>query len=408
MLNKMKKEPLLESFRDINHRFIDLIDVLSALSGLSMIDSEHTTEQHLLKKALITLTENVDLECCSIFILRDNELHCEAGLDWHEINDQEKHVSKNRQASMVFKVGEGAIGKVVENNKLIVINDCTSDLRVIDGTDEKGNKQSLAGSLICVPIHFKENILGVLNASHPDTNHFNENHERLLTLYANFLGQILANWRHVNVMEELVQTQTSCLEKALTETEKLKDRYQELSVIDELTGLHNRRFFFPEAQSVLARALRYKQTFSIIVLDLDHFKEVNDSYGHMAGDYVLETISRILQKQIRDADILCRFGGEEFMIAMPNTNIKEAQNLAERIQQIVRDTNWQYEGKSMRVSMTLGITDIESIEDHVNYKQKIVLLLEELIKQADRAMYFGKENGRDQISVYKDIVCKIE
>ncbi|MDH5435397.1 MAG: sensor domain-containing diguanylate cyclase [Gammaproteobacteria bacterium] len=404
----MKNEPFLESFREINHRFIDLIDVLSALSGLSMIGSEPVSEQQLLKSALVTLIENVDLERCSVFILENNELHCQAGLDWLDINTNEKDIKRHKHTSMVFKIGEGAIGKAVQYDKAVVINDCASDERVIYGIDKNGNKQSLTGSLISVPIHFKRNILGVLNASHPDIDHFNDTHERLLSLFANFLGQILANWRHVNIMEELVQQQTSCLERALSESEKLKDRYKELSVVDELTGLHNRRFFFPEAEAALTRAMRYKQSFSIMVIDVDHFKEVNDSYGHMAGDFVLENLSLLLAKEVRDADILCRFGGEEFMIAMPNTDILEAQILAERIQKNIRDTKWHNEGRTMRITMTSGITDIESIRDLIDTQNKTELLLEELIKQADRAMYFGKENGRNQIRVFKDIICKIE
>ncbi len=403
----MKTEPFLESFRDINHRFIDLVDILSALSGLSSISANTKTEQQLLKNSLKTLAENVDLECCSIFLLNNKELYCAAGLNWHDLTDQDKGEEKDKRTGMTFKVGEGVIGKAVQDNKLIVVNDCSSDKRVIEGIDEKGSKQLLTGSLISVPIHSEGKILGALNVSHPYANHFNETHERLLTLFSNFLGPILDSWNHMHKMNDLVKEKTGQLEKVLEETLELKERYQELSFVDDLTGLHNRRFFFPEAQSILTRAIRYEQSFSVIVMDIDLFKEVNDNHGHMAGDYVLENIARLLEKQIRDADVLCRFGGEEFMLALPNTDANEAKNLAERIQQSIYDEKWHYGDRSMRITMTAGITDVESVKNIINPKKGTDSLFEELIKQADRAMYFGKEHGRDQIRVFHDIACKI-
>jgi len=401
----MKTEPFIDSFREINHRFFDLIGVLSALSSLSSLKTDTDSEIILLKNALKTLTENLDLERCSVFLLDGNKLECATGLDWDEMTSQS--VTSKEHKSMVFNIGEGIIGQAVANDRIIVVPDCAADSRVVPQKGENDDNKVVIGSLISVPIRSSSKILGVLNVSHPDTAHFNETHERLLTLFSNFLGQMLANWRHVHKMGDLVREQTQQLEYALDEAQKLKERYQALSVIDELTGLHNRRFFFPEAQSVLARAIRYQQLFSVMVIDIDRFKEINDSLGHVAGDYVLERVARILEKQMRDADMLCRFGGEEFMLAMPNTNAEDAKNLAERIQNTVHKTDWNYDGKPMRITMTFGVTDTETIDNLVNSKKETSEMLEELIKQADRAMYFGKENGRDQISVFKDIVCKL-
>jgi len=401
----MKTEPFIDSFREINHRFFDLIGVLSALSSLSSLKTDTDSEIILLKNALKTLTENLDLERCSVFLLDGNKLECATGLDWDEMTSQS--VTSKEHKSMVFNIGEGIIGQAVANDRIIVVPDCAADSRVVPQKGENDDNKVVIGSLISVPIRSSSKILGVLNVSHPDTAHFNETHERLLTLFSNFLGQMLANWRHVHKMGDLVREQTQQLEYALDEAQKLKERYQALSVIDELTGLHNRRFFFPEAQSVLARAIRYQQLFSVMVIDIDRFKEINDSLGHVAGDYVLECVARILEKQMRDTDMLCRFGGEEFMLAMPNTNAEDAKNLAERIQNTVHKTDWNYDGKPMRITMTFGVTDTETIDNLVNSKKETSEMLEELIKQADRAMYFGKENGRDQISVFKDIVCKL-
>lgn len=395
----MKVEPFIKSFRDINKSFIDLVDTLSALSALSELKIEIDNETSLLKMALHLLAENVDLESCSIYTIKGENLECAAGLGWQDLRSNEEAGSRSPMTqSMVFRVGEGMVGLAVSSGILQVSNDCLSDQRVVRLAEIW--KERLVGSIMSAPIRSGAHIMGALNISHRDTNHFNETHKRLLTLFSNFLGQILANWRHVNNMQEQVRQRTVQLENALNEAQHLKERYEALSIVDDLTGLHNRRFFFPEAQAALAGSVRYGHPYSLMLVDLDHFKGINDTYGHVVGDKVLKGVSDILKAHIRECDILCRFGGEEFIIALPNTDRTGVQALSSRIHDALRDTSWLSDGRTFKVTLTIGVSISNNRRELKARDVDIAGWLEELLKQADQALYCGKENGRSQTRLH--------
>lgn len=395
----MRVEPFIESLKDINKRFVALIDVLSALSALSTLETDTLSERVLLKNALQILAGNADLERCSIFILDGDTLECAAGLDWQELTSKESPSAREpRKASMVFNVGQGIMGMAVATGELQVSHDCLNDPRVV--CSSHAENKPLNGSIMSVPIRSGSHIVGALNISHPDTHHFNETHERLLVLFSNFLGQLIANWRHVNQMQEQVRQRTLQLEQALSEARHLKERYEALSVVDELTELHNRRFFFPEAQAALASAIRYGHPYGLMILDLDYFKDINDTYGHVAGDQVLRQVSGILKSLIRECDILCRFGGEEFIIALPSTDYAGVESLAARIHDAIRAAAWSYDGKTFQVSSTIGVAMLDLEATRSRSEIDVAKQLEELLRRADQMLYIGKENGRGQTRAY--------
>ncbi len=190
------------------------------------------------------------------------------------------------------------------------------------------------------------------------------------------------------------------LENALYEAEHLKERYEALSIVDDLTGLHNRRFFFPEAQAALAGSVRYGHPYSLMLIDLDHFKSVNDTYGHVAGDKVLKEVSGILKAQIRECDILCRFGGEEFIIALPNTDRSGVQALSSRVHDAMSSAPWESDGKAFQVTLTIGVSILDNRRESAAKDVDIADWLEGLLKQADKALYCGKDNGRSQTRLH--------
>lgn len=395
----MKVDPLIESFRDINKRFIDLVDTLSALSALSTLETEIDSEAALLKSALHLLAENLDLERCSIYILNGDNLECAAGHHWQEPPAKDAMIPQTaKRPSLAFKVGEGIVGLSVATGQLQISHDCLADQRVVRLADIC--KEQVVGSIMSVPIRSGTNIIGALNVSHQNTHHFSDSHERLLTLFGNFLGQIITNWRHIHIMQEQVQQRTAQLERALVEAHLLKERYEALSVVDALTELHNRRFFFPEAQAAFARSIRYGHPYTLMILDLDHFKAINDTYGHMAGDHVLKQVARILQSLIRECDILCRFGGEEFIIALPNTDSLGVEALSLRIHDALGNATWVSDGRIFPVTVTIGVAMWDSQRDSTAKDAPMADRLERLLKEADEALYFGKENGRSQTRIY--------
>lgn len=165
-------------------------------------------------------------------------------------------------------------------------------------------------------------------------------------------------------------------------------RLERMASIDKLTGAANRQVFEVLFEQVLNRARRNDEEVSLIMLDLDHFKEVNDNHGHLAGDLVLKTVSRIVREQIRASDTLCRWGGEEFMILMPMCNIGHARVLAERIRQAIEQQIIVCGTDAIKVCVSLGVAQLTEKEDSA-----------ELIRRADRAMYVAKTRGRNCVSI---------
>lgn len=200
------------------------------------------------------------------------------------------------------------------------------------------------------------------------------------------------NRLHREHLEEEVQRRTAELRQEIVARKLIEEdlrrsemRYRELSLTDELTGLYNARHFFRQVQAEVERALRYNSPLSLCVIDIDNFKRYNDTYGHLCGDAVLSELGRIIQKLIRDADSAYRYGGEEFIIVLPETIREEAARVAERIRvTFFEHTFYPKDGEGVHVSISLGVTSYcpgESVST--------------LVDRADRNMYAAKKCGRN-------------
>ncbi|MES9930896.1 MAG: GGDEF domain-containing protein [Candidatus Thiodiazotropha sp. 6PDIVS] len=164
-------------------------------------------------------------------------------------------------------------------------------------------------------------------------------------------------------------------------------------MVDELTGLNNRRYFFNEAEAQLSRAIRAEQPCSLMLIDVDHFKRVNDQWGHLVGDQVLAAISRLLLEEARGGDLVARVGGEEFVILLPEAGIEGADLMAQRIQE--RLTNVESGGLRPGVNLTVSI-GITELSKELDLKLTPGQLVDQLYTQADQAMYDCKRDGRNQ------------
>ena len=393
MIEMINNTAIADSYQELNQHFIMLVNDMSALSGLSRLNLRHTREEDLLRDAMRVLLENSEFERCSVFLLADDLLKCAGGMDWSDLLDQAEESVHN---SASFQIGDGIIGMAAETGHLQHCHDCSHEPRY-----RQIGESRRPGSLISVPVMFADKMLGVVNISHSRSNAFTDKHERLLVVFASFLGQIMSNWRYYHQMETAIQLRTQELESALAEAEELKRRYQDLSVIDELTGIHNRRFFFPEAQAALASAVRHRHPFSIMMVDLDRFKQINDLHGHSMGDKVLQVTAALLKGQTREGDITARFGGEEFVMALPNTDLEGAKLLADRILNSLRSLAFNATDMPVRVTTSIGLTSLTGLESPDRPD-----LLESLLRQADLALYHGKANGRNQSHAYAEIDFK--
>ena len=237
-------------------------------------------------------------------------------------------------------------------------------------------------------------LLGVLNITHPEPNFFHAWQEHVISIHANILAQMLHSHRLMHKMKDEVDKRTSELRAALRETEFLKNEFRELSLVDELTQLHNRRYFFAETPKLLSNCIRYSEPFCMLLLDLDNFKQINDVYGHEAGDQVLKDVAVVLADEIRSGDIAARIGGEEFVIALPHTTVNGARNFADRIRMRVSDLIWYLDNSNIHTTVSIGITERGNrTEDNEQCFQK-------LLNESDQALYNSKRSGKNQVSVY--------
>lgn len=187
--------------------------------------------------------------------------------------------------------------------------------------------------------------------------------------------------RHNQELEERVQERTLMLEK-------LNQQLNELSVTDGLTGLKNRRFFDETLRNELHRAHRTGRPLSLALLDIDHFKPLNDHYGHQAGDQCLRQVGDVLRAHVRKpSDIAARYGGEEFALILPETDPQTAEMVLERLRRTIQEARVEYEGETLRFTISLGFTTSSDSTTSAD----------ELIRQADHALYQAKEDGRNKV-----------
>ena len=265
---------------------------------------------------------------------------------------QEK-VNNNEIRCRSFKPGEGIAGRVFVNAKPIVVNNIKEDDVFVDSA------ASYVRSIACIPMIVYNDVIGVINVT-------NKRHGKEFT-------------------DEDVEMLKAVADQAAVAINKAQ--LWDMAVTDSLTGLCVRRYFMVKLQEEILRAERYNNILSIVMADLDHFKNINDTYGHDAGDRVLKAIGKFLQQNVRDVDVIARYGGEEFVIMIPEAAKDAAYILSERIRK-------QFAGLKLEnfpsITISLGIATYP-----VDGTQ-----LEDLIKNADAAMYAAKRAGRNKVVKY--------
>lgn len=198
----------------------------------------------------------------------------------------------------------------------------------------------------------------------------------------------------VSMLNELSKQASTTVSKAMENAKTLKD-----ATLDALTGLNNRRQFETRLKQEVATATRQNTDLCAIMLDVDHFKKVNDTYGHAVGDTVLKAVARIIKKEIREYDIPARYGGEEFVVILPHTNIKEATLVAERLREKIEKrtidiSEFGEEFGEISVTISLGVSLFE--RDAKNPAAAAANLYE----SADKALYRAKEGGRNKVVIF--------
>lgn len=270
-------------------------------------------------------------------------------------------ISHNRDqnySGVRMKMGEGAMGIAARELRTLIIPDYA---------EWEGRSQQFTPmhhSVIAVPLVVHDKLLGAITVGSPvGTRSFNERDARLCELFAQQAAIAIQN-------------------------AKLFAEVQRLATLDPLTGVHNRRYFFDRAQQELNRSLRYGSDMAIILLDVDHFKSVNDRYGHPRGDDTLRVVAQLCREETRECDLVGRYGGEEFIILLPETSREGAQSMAERVCRRIEAERIGTPPDEIRITVSVGVAALEGRTS----------ALESLLNQADQALYRAKEAGRNCVA----------
>lgn len=175
-----------------------------------------------------------------------------------------------------------------------------------------------------------------------------------------------------------------------------EEKIKELSIRDPLTNIYNRRYIFERLKEIKARYKRIKEDFSVVIIDLDYFKDINDGFGHMAGDFVLQEFTKLIQKRLRSFDLLGRYGGEEFIIVMVNCIKENALKRVESILEEIRETTFEYNYNQIKFTFTAGVADSNDFDFNS-------IALDKLLDTADKRLYRGKDLGRNRIVSVNEI-----
>ncbi|MBU2893482.1 GGDEF domain-containing protein [Colwellia sp. D2M02] len=196
-----------------------------------------------------------------------------------------------------------------------------------------------------------------------------------------------------DLLEDRVQERTLELNITLQELESVNQELERKNVSDELTGLHNRRFYDQKIQAEYRRSRRNLTPLSLVIIDIDHFKSVNDTYGHLVGDQCLIWLSKHIQKSLkRSTDKAFRYGGEEFCLILPDTDLTGAIALAEKLRETIATEHFQFEQANFSVTISCGVS---------TYQQQNDVTPEQLFSVADKALYKAKHNGRNQTQYHQ-------
>lgn len=258
--------------------------------------------------------------------------------------------------------GHGVARWAAENCQSIIIPDVRCDNRF---SAEFASRYSfVARSIVCVPVKSQDTLYGVIQLINcSDGSIFDAADEQILTAIADFAGVAISNARALEKIQQLVIT-------------------------DDLTGLFNSRYFFEQIEYEVERAKRYSSPLSLVFLDLDHFKNVNDTYGHLTGSRLLAEVGSVVSEHIRKTDKAARYGGDEFVIILPHTEKSGAFRFAQKLhKELNRRAFHSNCGDLLSVSGSFGVASFP--EDALNSA--------ELISKADEAMYLVKGSGRNGV-----------
>jgi diguanylate cyclase (GGDEF)-like protein len=263
------------------------------------------------------------------------------------------HLTPTESAGSSFPITQGLCGRAVVTEKPVLENDVANVKDYVPGFQETRSE-------LCIPLLSFGEVMGILCLESANVNSFDSGDIPALESVADICANAIQNARYF-------------------------EKVRHMAYVDGLTGIFNRRYFETRIEEEIERANRYKGAMSVIMFDIDHFKRLNDEFGHLLGDEVLRQVSNVFGQNLRKVDIACRFGGEEFAIIVPETTGEDAYAVADKLRKVISQT--PFPGVPRSVTVTAGVASYPA-----NGASR-----DDLVKAADEALYAGKQAGRNTV-----------
>ena len=324
---------------------------LSLLYDLSRLAQNAADMEQVYKVIVSQVQQVVPYENCTLFLLDTTRSRLEPKATRGRV--------VNLLDSYLFEKGQGVSGWVASKGKPLVISDLTRERNLL----HIETLPPRIRSFIALPLKVRNIVVGVLQISHSQPNAFSADDHQMLTLLA---GQAAATIERSEAIHTL----------------------ETLAITDGLTNTYNHRYFLMRFDDEMRRCKRYHLTLSVMLLDLDYFKQVNDRHGHPSGDAILQQFAQLLQSSVRETETVARYGGEEFALLLPQTGLEQAGFAAERVRAAIEaHTFHSLDGQPIRLTASIGIA---ACPPHGRTRR-------EMLEQADRALYTAKNAGRNCI-----------
>lgn len=361
----IKLENEIKGLEELNKRLLSLININAIIS--SSLD-----KKEVLKSILNQTKGFMQCEKSSVLLVNPDELF----LYFEALSDENE---MKALSEIKLQKGEGIAGTVWETGKPLLINNASEDKRLSKKADKK--LSCITKSLIAAPLFVNDRIIGVMEAiNKSDNTDFSESD---LIVFKS-LSYLAANAIH-------------------------NARLYEMAITDGMTKLYIHRYFCERLKEEINRSIRHKRDVSMIMFDIDHFKKINDTYGHQLGDEFLIKTAMIIKGNCRKSDIPARYGGEEFSVILPETNIEGAYIFAERIRKAVEGTEIHHKDNIIKITISAGISSLDynrtsdagkKLHTLATGKELYTPAAGAFIEMADKALYFSKQHGRNRVSVY--------
>jgi diguanylate cyclase (GGDEF)-like protein len=350
-----------------------VIRVISAMIRLNMLGQSVDDADMLCRNIVEIIATELEFDNCSIMLKDRNS-------EWLELvagcgkGDRYSRTSHWKTGAKI-RTGEGVAGKAFAEGRAVFVSDITGD-EAFKVFDSRVNMKSL----LCLPITSGDERLGVINFSHPQQgNIYDTDMEKVMALLAGFVGQMIALSKFYTEMIQWNETLKDEVQKKTVELTKKNRRLRKLALIDPLTGIFNRRYFFKRLEEEFLRTKRYGEKYSLLFIDIDNLKPINDLQGHVTGDRVIKLLASCMKEIGRKGDVASRIGGDEFAYMLLASDAEGAYLFAQRLQE--KFTRHNLRGLRYNTTISIGIanTDGDKFRDH-----------KDLYEAADKALHEAK------------------